>query len=138
MCCRILFFRRLWFLFCFSFSLVNLICFVSLIGLQDCDTISVMKAGKLRLSKPNKYWVESSHKRVSDLFLFFLLVFVVYYWQQNMCRVCKIQFLALWSIVNQMLLGSPTCPVLEALGKKLSYEIAVGLNGRVWVSYYHS
>ncbi|EHA8591808.1 putative exosome complex component rrp40 [Cocos nucifera] len=30
---------------------------------QDCDTISVMKAGKLRLSKPNKYWVESSHKR---------------------------------------------------------------------------
>lgn len=36
------------------------------------------------------------------------------------------------------LLSSPTCPVLEALGKTLSYEIAVGLNGRVWVSYYHS
>ena len=31
------------------------------------------------------------------------------------------------------LLSSPTCPVLEALGKKLSFEIAVGLNGRVWV-----
>ncbi|XP_042477041.1 uncharacterized protein LOC122058422 isoform X2 [Macadamia integrifolia] len=31
------------------------------------------------------------------------------------------------------LLSSPTCPVLEALGKKLSFEIAVGLDGRVWV-----
>nr|DAD34587.1 TPA_asm: hypothetical protein HUJ06_005227 [Nelumbo nucifera] len=30
---------------------------------QDCDTISVMKAGKLKFSKPNKYWVESSQKR---------------------------------------------------------------------------
>ncbi|KAL6006976.1 hypothetical protein ACLOJK_032472 [Asimina triloba] len=29
---------------------------------------------------------------------------------------------------------SPTCPVLEALGKKQSFEIAVGLNGRVWVN----
>jgi exosome complex RNA-binding protein Rrp4 len=25
--------------------------------------------------------------------------------------------------------------VLEALGKSLSFEIAVGLNGRVWVGY---
>jgi exosome complex RNA-binding protein Rrp4 len=33
------------------------------------------------------------------------------------------------------LLSSPTCPVLEALGKKLSFEIAVGLNGRVWVYF---
>ncbi|EPS60099.1 hypothetical protein M569_14705, partial [Genlisea aurea] len=32
------------------------------------------------------------------------------------------------------LLSSPTCPVLEALGKKLAFEIAVGLNGRVWVN----
>jgi exosome complex RNA-binding protein Rrp4 len=32
-------------------------------------------------------------------------------------------------------LSSPTCPVLEALGKKLSFEIAVGLNGRVWVYF---
>jgi len=31
------------------------------------------------------------------------------------------------------LLSSPTCPVLDALGKKVSFEIAVGLNGRVWV-----
>ncbi|XP_058088773.1 uncharacterized protein LOC131235577 isoform X3 [Magnolia sinica] len=30
---------------------------------QDCDTIFVMKAGKLRFSKPNKYWVKSSQKR---------------------------------------------------------------------------
>ncbi|GMP62123.1 hypothetical protein CsSME_00024340 [Camellia sinensis var. sinensis] len=34
----------------------------------------------------------------------------------------------------RMLLSSPTCPVLEGLGKKLSFEIAVGLNGRVWPS----
>lgn len=32
------------------------------------------------------------------------------------------------------MLSSPTCPVLEALGKKLSFEIATGLNGRVWVN----
>ncbi|KAJ6765261.1 EXOSOME COMPLEX COMPONENT RRP40 [Salix koriyanagi] len=30
---------------------------------QDCDAISVMKAGKLRFTKPNKYWVETSQKR---------------------------------------------------------------------------
>lgn len=36
--------------------------------------------------------------------------------------------------LSRMLLSSPTCPVLEALGKKLSFEIAVGLNGRVWVN----
>ncbi|KAF5175508.1 Pnas-3-like protein, partial [Thalictrum thalictroides] len=35
---------------------------------------------------------------------------------------------------GERLLSSPTCPVLEALGKKLSFEIAVGLNGRVWVN----
>lgn len=34
----------------------------------------------------------------------------------------------------RMLLSSPTCPLLETLGKKLSFEIAVGLNGRVWVN----
>ncbi|KAL2349188.1 hypothetical protein Fmac_003188 [Flemingia macrophylla] len=36
--------------------------------------------------------------------------------------------------LSRMLLSSPTCPVLDALGKKLSFEIAVGLNGRVWVN----
>jgi exosome complex component RRP40 len=32
------------------------------------------------------------------------------------------------------LLSKPTSPVLEALGKSLSFEIAVGMNGRVWVN----
>lgn len=32
------------------------------------------------------------------------------------------------------LLSRPTPPVLEVLGKSLSFEIAVGLNGRVWVN----
>ncbi|KAL3529550.1 hypothetical protein ACH5RR_008872 [Cinchona calisaya] len=36
--------------------------------------------------------------------------------------------------LSRMLLSSPTCPVLEAFGKNLSFEIAVGLNGRVWVN----
>ncbi|KAF6157377.1 hypothetical protein GIB67_004315 [Kingdonia uniflora] len=36
--------------------------------------------------------------------------------------------------LSRILLSSPTCPILEALGKKLSFEIAVGLNGRVWVN----
>ncbi|KAF3790153.1 hypothetical protein EJ110_NYTH17016 [Nymphaea thermarum] len=30
----------------------------------DCDTISVTAAGRLRFSKPNKYWVERSQKRL--------------------------------------------------------------------------
>ncbi|KAK7377938.1 hypothetical protein VNO80_03373 [Phaseolus coccineus] len=36
--------------------------------------------------------------------------------------------------LSRRLLSSPTCPVLDALGKKISFEIAVGLNGRVWVN----
>ncbi|KAK9178344.1 hypothetical protein WN943_027534 [Citrus x changshan-huyou] len=31
------------------------------------------------------------------------------------------------------LLSSPTCPFLEELGKQLSFETVVGLNGWVWV-----
>eukprot|EP00244_Chara_vulgaris_P013216 TRINITY_DN7395_c0_g4_i1.p1 TRINITY_DN7395_c0_g4~~TRINITY_DN7395_c0_g4_i1.p1 ORF type:complete len:239 (+),score=36.46 TRINITY_DN7395_c0_g4_i1:89-805(+) len=31
------------------------------------------------------------------------------------------------------LLSKPPCPVLAALGQKVSFEMAVGLNGRVWV-----
>ncbi|KAG2486914.1 hypothetical protein HYH03_014413 [Edaphochlamys debaryana] len=34
----------------------------------------------------------------------------------------------------RQLLGSPTAPVLEALGGGLQFEMAVGLNGRVWLS----
>jgi hypothetical protein len=37
----------------------------------------------------------------------------------------------------RVLLSKPTCPVLEALGKSLSFEIAVGMNGRVWVICTH-
>jgi hypothetical protein len=38
-------------------------------GLQECDTIQATSAGKLRLLKPNKYWIENSHKRVSPIWL---------------------------------------------------------------------
>lgn len=31
------------------------------------------------------------------------------------------------------LLSRPTCAVLEALGSGLSFELAVGMNGKVWV-----
>ncbi len=34
----------------------------------------------------------------------------------------------------RQLLGSPTAPVLEALGSGLQFELAVGLNGRVWLA----
>lgn len=40
----------------------------------------------------------------------------------------------IYLLISCRLLSSPTCPVIEALGKKLSFEIAVGLNGRVWVN----
>ncbi|PQP94074.1 putative exosome complex component rrp40 [Prunus yedoensis var. nudiflora] len=36
--------------------------------------------------------------------------------------------------LSRMLLSSPRCPVLEALGKNISFETAIGLNGRVWVN----
>lgn len=29
---------------------------------------------------------------------------------------------------------TPNCPVLKFLGRKIPYEIAVGLNGRVWIN----
>lgn len=32
------------------------------------------------------------------------------------------------------LLSSPQCPLLAALGSHLQFELAVGQNGRVWVS----
>ncbi|KAG5051470.1 hypothetical protein AAZX31_02G106500 [Glycine max] len=162
---------------------------------QDCDAISVMKAGRLRFSKPNKYWVENSQKRYvphaedsvlgivvdsrSDNFLVDIkgpaLAFLPVLafeggTRRNIprfeigtliyARVVKAnpgmnpelactdasgkaaEFGALkdgymfecTTGLSRMLLSSPTCPVLDALGKKLSFEIAVGLNGRVWVS----
>ncbi|KAF5946442.1 hypothetical protein HYC85_016670 [Camellia sinensis] len=101
---------------------------------QDCDAISVMKAGKLRFVKPNKYWVESSQREQTQ--------------GMNPELSCtdatgkaaeygplKDGFTFESSTgLARMLLSSPTCPVLEGLGKKLSFEIAVGLNGRVWVN----
>ncbi|EEE55123.1 hypothetical protein OsJ_02901 [Oryza sativa Japonica Group] len=161
---------------------------------QDCDTIQATSAGRLRLSKPSKYWVESSQKRyipsVEDTVLGVVVDtkpdnFLVDIKGPNLAFLPVLAFeggtrrnipkfeigtliyarvVKANSIMNpelscmdatgkaaefgqlkdgymfdtstglsRMLLSSPTCPILEALGKKLSFEIAVGLNGRVWV-----
>ncbi|GAU43233.1 hypothetical protein TSUD_241230, partial [Trifolium subterraneum] len=160
---------------------------------QDGDVISVMKAGRLRFSKPNKYWVESSQKRYvphaedsvlgivvdsrSDNFLVDIkgpaIAFlpVLAFEGGTRRNIPKFEVGALLYVrvvkanpgmnpelsctdasgkageygvlkegymfecstgLSRMLLSSPTCPVLDTLGKKLSFEIAVGLNGRVW------
>ncbi|XP_058113553.1 uncharacterized protein LOC131256630 isoform X4 [Magnolia sinica] len=131
---------------------------------QDCDTISVMKAGQLRFSKPNKYWVESSQKRYVpcagdtvlgivvdcklDIGTLLYLRVVKANNSMNPELACtdasgkasefgplKDGYMFETSTgLARMLLCSPTCPVLDALGKKQSFEIAVGLNGRVWVN----
>ncbi|XP_054775800.1 uncharacterized protein LOC129284367 [Prosopis cineraria] len=162
---------------------------------QDCDAISAMKAGRLRFSKPNKYWVEGSQKRYvphvedsilgivvdarSDNFLVDIKGPSIAYLpvlafeggtRRNIpkfevgtllyVRVVKANpginpelsctdasgkaaeygvlkdgfMFECTTGLSRMLLSSPTCPVLDALGKKLSFEIAVGLNGRVWVN----
>ncbi|KAF7828010.1 putative exosome complex component rrp40 [Senna tora] len=162
---------------------------------QDCDAISVMKAGRLRFSKPNKYWVESSQKRyvphagdsvlgivVDTRFDNFLvdikgpaLAFlpVLAFEGGTRRNIPKFEVGTLLYVrvvkaipgvnpelsctddsgkaaefgvlkegfnfecttgLSRMLLSSPTCPVLDALGKKMSFEIAVGVNGRVWVN----
>ncbi|KAK1298906.1 hypothetical protein QJS10_CPB14g00131 [Acorus calamus] len=162
---------------------------------QDCDVITVTKAGKLRFLKPNKYWVESSHKRYvpcvgdtvlgivvdskADNFLvnikapMFAHLPVLAFEGGTRRNIPKYEMGTLLYLrvvkannnmnpelscmdasgkaaefgplkdgymfetstgLARMLLSSPTCPVLEALGKKLSFEIAIGLNGRVWVN----
>lgn len=162
---------------------------------QDGDAISVMKAGKLRFSKPNKYWVESSQKRYvpsvgdnvlgivvdtkADNFvvdvkgpaLAFLPVLAFEGGTRRNIPKFEVGTLLYVRVVKantgmnpelscmdasgkaaeygtlkegymfesstglaRMLLSSPPCPALEALGKKLSFEIAVGVNGRVWVN----
>ncbi|CAJ1931986.1 unnamed protein product [Sphenostylis stenocarpa] len=162
---------------------------------QDCDAISAMKAGILRFSKPNKYWVENSQKRYvprvedsvlgivvdsrSDNFLVdikgpaiaFLPVLAFEGGTRRNIPKFEIGTLLYLRVVkanpgmnpelsctdatgkaaefgtlkegymfecttglSRRLLSSPPCPVLDALGKKLSFEIAVGLNGRVWVN----
>ncbi|TYJ42822.1 hypothetical protein E1A91_A03G112800v1 [Gossypium mustelinum] len=161
---------------------------------QDCDAISAMKAGTLRFSKPNKYWIESSQKRYvpcvedtilgivvdskADNFLIdikgpamgFLPVLAFEGGTRRNIPKFEVGTLLYLRVVkansgmnpelsctdasgkaaefgplkdgymfetstglSRKLLSSPTCPVLEALGKKLSFEIAVGLNGRVWL-----
>ncbi|XP_058088774.1 uncharacterized protein LOC131235577 isoform X4 [Magnolia sinica] len=131
---------------------------------QDCDTIFVMKAGKLRFSKPNKYWVKSSQKRyvpcVGDTVLGIVVDCKPDIGTLLYLRVVKANnsmnpelactdasgkasefgplkdgyMFETSTSLARMLLSSPTCPVLEALGKKQSFEIAVRLNGRVWVN----
>nr|BAD93872.1 hypothetical protein [Arabidopsis thaliana] len=163
--------------------------------LQDNDAISAMGAGKLSYSKPNKYWLESSHKRYIPRPDDHVLGIVVDSRADNFWVDIKGPQLALLPVLafeggtrrnipkfevgtllylrvvktnigmnpelscteasgkaalfgplrdgfmfetstglSRMLLNSPTRPVIEALGKKLSFEIAVGLNGRVWVN----
>ncbi|KAK0587205.1 hypothetical protein LWI29_019102 [Acer saccharum] len=162
---------------------------------QDCDAISVMKAGKLQFSKPNKYWVESSQKRYVPCAEDTVLGIVVDCKADNFIvdikgpataflpvlafeggtrrNIPKFEVGALIYVrvvkanpgmnpelsctdasgkavefgllkdgfmfetstgLSRMLRSSPTCPVLEELGKQLSFEIAVGLNGRVWLN----
>lgn len=55
-------------------------------------------------------------------FKYSFLVFFFQCWDDLFCFVTR-------------LLRSPPCPILEAFGKKISFEVAVGLNGRVWVIY---
>ncbi|CAA7046811.1 unnamed protein product [Microthlaspi erraticum] len=155
---------------------------------QDSDVISAMRAGKFSYSKPNKYWVESSHKRYIPRLEDNVLGIVVdskadNYWvdikgpqlallprkkkdpkfealcsmfvlstvksnkgmNSELCATDAIGNAAEFGPLrdgfmfetstglSRMLLSSPSCPVLEALGKKLSFETATGLNGRVWV-----
>ncbi|XP_071731675.1 uncharacterized protein [Rutidosis leptorrhynchoides] len=162
---------------------------------QDGDCISVMKAGKLRYTKPNKYWVETSHKRYVPSAGDNVLGVVVDTKPENFLVDIKGPTLALLPVLafeggtrrnipkfevgtllyvrvvsantgmnpeltcmdvngktaeygvlkegymfesstglSRMLLSSPPHPILEGLGKKLSFEIAVGINGRFWVN----
>ncbi|KAH7528473.1 hypothetical protein FEM48_Zijuj05G0075900 [Ziziphus jujuba var. spinosa] len=164
-------------------------------SLVDGDAISVTKAGKLRFTKPNKYWVESSQKRYipcvedtvlgivvdsrSDNFLVdikgptlaFLPVLAFEGGTRRNIPKFEVGTLIFVRVVktnpgmnpelsctnalgkaaefgplkdgymfecstglSRMLLSSPTHPVLEELGKKLSFETAVGINGRVWLN----
>ncbi|KAK4605372.1 hypothetical protein RGQ29_013437 [Quercus rubra] len=123
-----------------------------------------MKAGKLRFSKPNKYWVESSQKRyvphAGDSVLGIVvdskadIGTLLYVWVVKVnpsmnpelsCTDASRKAAEFGQLkggymfesstgLSRMLLSSPTCPVLDALGKKLSFETAVGLNGRIWVN----
>lgn len=162
---------------------------------QDCDNVTVTKVGRLRYTKPNKYWVEGSQKRYTPAVEDKIIGIVVDSKPDNFLLDTKCPMLAFLPVLAfeggtrknipkfetgaliyvrvvktsrdmnpelsctdasgkasefgslsggymfecssglaRALLSKPTCPVLEALGKGLSFEIAVGLNGRVWVN----
>lgn len=162
---------------------------------QEGDTITATKAGMLRFSKPNKYWIEGSQKRYVPCAGDAVLGIVVDQKADNFLVDIKGPTLAYLPVLSfeggtrrnipkfeigtllyvrvvsantgmnpelscmdvsgkaaefgalkdgymfdsstglsRMLLSTPPCPVLEALGKNLSFELAVGLNGRVWVN----
>ncbi|OAE25649.1 hypothetical protein AXG93_4368s1080 [Marchantia polymorpha subsp. ruderalis] len=139
---------------------------------QDGDSIVVTRAGRLRHTKPNKYWVEGSQKRyvpnLEDGVIGIVTDrrFEAFSLDIGAPTFATLPILAfegatrrnapnLQAVSNKSsgfgplkngyifdcstglarsLLSKPMCPVLEALGKRLSYEIAVGLNGRVWVN----
>ncbi|GJZ72747.1 putative exosome complex component rrp40 [Tanacetum coccineum] len=143
---------------------------------QDGDAISVMKAGTLRFTKPNKYWVESSNKRnfivdVKGPALAHLPVLSFEGGTRRNIPKFEVGTLLYVRVVSantgmnpelscmdangkageygilkegymfesstglaRQLLSSPSHLVLEGLGKKLSFEIAVGINGRFWVN----
>ncbi|KAL9252011.1 putative exosome complex component rrp40 [Drosera capensis] len=162
---------------------------------QHGDAISVTRAGHLRFSKPNKYWVESSQKRYVPCVQDHVLGIVLDCRADNFLVDIKGPTLAFLPVLafegvtrrniprfesgtllyarvvkatpgmnpelscmdangkaaefgplkggfmietstglSRKLLSSPPCPVLVDLGKKLSFEIAVGLNGRVLVN----
>lgn len=162
---------------------------------QDCDNVTVTKVGRLRYTKPNKYWVEGSQKRYTPAVEDKIIGIVVDSKPDNFLVDTKSPMLAFLPVLAfeggtrknipkfetgaliyvrvvktsrdmnpelsctdasgkasefgslsggymfecssglaRALLSKPTCPVLEALGKGLSFEIAVGLNGRVWVN----
>ncbi|KAJ7554985.1 hypothetical protein O6H91_05G018300 [Diphasiastrum complanatum] len=162
---------------------------------QDGGSITVMKAGRLRYSKPNKLWVEGSQRRyipnIEDVVIGIVvdrrfenftidinaptygILPVLAFEGATRRNIPNIQVgAAIYTRVvkahrdinpelcctdasgkssgygplkggyifdcstglARALLSRPTCPVLEALGKSLSFEIAVGLNGKVWVN----
>lgn len=161
---------------------------------QDCFELLATKVGNLRYKKPNKYWLESSHKRYDPSVEDIVLGIVAGRKSENFLVDIKGPSLALLPVVAfeggtkrnipkfeigsllyvrvvkanhgtnpelsctdasgkaaqfgllkegymfdsstglaRMLLSTPTCPILQALDMH-SFEIAIGLNGRVWVN----
>eukprot|EP00249_Psilotum_nudum_P013717 c24474_g1_i2 orf=718-1503(-) len=162
---------------------------------QDHEYVSVTKAGRLKYTKPNKYWVEGSQKRyipnVEDVVIAVVVDrrfenFIVDIGAPGLASLPVLSFegatrrnvpnlqagsLLYLRVVKahrdmtpelsctdvtgkasgfgplkngytfecstglaRALLSRPTYPVLDALGNSLSFEIAIGLNGRIWVN----